>query len=190
MKYKNAETGSKLVLIDRDDYERCVNLGGLKESISYIVKTDEDPERYRAYDSLHREVGSCWGCLDNVNVGYYDLTNTIKGEEKMSEEQTKRPEYVIIVKNTEVFKKGGVFKYYASFYAPVNTEEAYTVKPYGDEYIRHEQVDVLLEKKIAVEAVQFNPAFVTLEQNEALQNTLNSMNKKPAKKKAATKKSK
>lgn len=99
-----------------------------------------------------------------------------QGEEKMTNEEIKKPEYIIIVKNTEVFKKGGVFKQYGSFYAPEN--DAFTVKPYGENYIRHQQVELLLEKKIAVEAVKFNPEFVTLEQNELLTKTLAGMTKK------------
>lgn len=117
--------------------------------------------------------------LEQVNV------NNLKGGEKMTNETPARPEFIIITRNTEVFKRGGVFKNYGPFYSPEDDDKAFTVKPYGDSYIRPEQVDLLLQKKIAVEAVKFQPEFVTLEQNDALQKVMSSMTKP---KKAATKK--
>ena len=105
----------------------------------------------------------------------------------MTGEDVKSPEFIIIVKNTEVFKKGGVFKDYGAFYSPQN--DAFTVKPYDGEYIRPEQVHVLLDKKVAVEVVKFDPEFVTLEQEAVLAKALAGMNKKqPAVKKAPAKK--
>lgn len=130
--------------------------------------------------------------MDGIGAYYIDLSkleqvnvNNLKGGENMTNETPARPEFVIITRNTEVFKKGGVFKNYGSFYSPGDADKAFTVKPYGDSYIRPEQVDLLLQKKIAVEAVKFQPEFVTLEQNDALQKAMSSMTKP---KKAATKK--
>lgn len=98
------------------------------------------------------------------------------GEEEMTSEEVKSPEFIIIVKNTEVFKKGGVFKDCGPFYSSQN--DAFTVTPYGEKYIRPEQVHVLIDKKVAVEAVKFDPEFVTLEQEALLTKTLADMNKK------------
>lgn len=106
----------------------------------------------------------------------------------MNEETKQKPAYIIIVKNTEVFKKGGVLRYYDSFYAPEVTGEAYQVMPYDKAYVTHEQVQILLDKKVAVEAVQFSPKFVTVEQNEILQKALVGITKKNSPKPAAKKK--
>lgn len=97
------------------------------------------------------------------------------GEEEMTGEDVKSPEYIIIVKNTEVFKKGGVFKDCFSSYSPQN--DAFTAEPYV-ERITRSQVQVLLDKKVAVEAVKFDPEFVTLEQEAVLTKALTDMNKK------------
>lgn len=108
------------------------------------------------------------------------------GEEEMTGEDVKSPEYIIIVKNTEVFKKGGVFKDCFSSYSPQN--DAFTAEPYV-ERITRSQVQVLLDKKVAVEAVKFDPEFVTLEQEAVLAKALADMNKKkPTVKKAPAKK--
>jgi len=116
----------------------------------------------------------------------YELLN--QGENKMTNETTTAetiyPDYVIITRNTEVFKKGGVFKNYSSFYAPEDAEEAYVVLPYGDLYQRHDQIKLLLDKKIAIEAVMFSPKFVTVAQNEMLVKALDAS---MAKKKTANK---
>ena len=117
------------------------------------------------------------------------------GEEEMTNEEVKNPEYIIIVKNTETYKKGGVFKNYSDiFWSPKNVSEAYHVRPYDTDYIRPEAGRALIDKKIAVEAVKFNPEFVTLEQEAVLTKALADMSKKkftvkkaPAKKPAAKK---
>lgn len=115
---------------------------------------------------------------------FHEMELINKGEEKMSE-VVGRPEYIIIVKNTETFKKGGVFKSYDSFWAPESAAEAYHIKPYDTDYIRNEMGTSLLEKGIAVPAVKFNPAFVTLPQNEVLTKMLAAFNKQKSVKKSA-----
>lgn len=132
-----------------------------------------------SFTQLEGRQHHCWEPFESFDPASTENENNyeVKGEEKMTSEEVNRPEYIIIARNTEVFKKGGVFKNYTSFYAAVDGDKAFTVKPYGDPYILSEQVDVLLQKKVAVEAVKFDPEFVTLEQNEALQAALEKVNK-------------
>lgn len=123
---------------------------------------------------------SCWEEYNSFDP----ITN--KGETTMTNEEQleSTPDYIIITRNTDMFKKGGVFKNYTSFWAPqTGTADTYIVRPYDTDYISPEHGKILLEKKIAVPALQFNPQFVTLEQNEVLQKALTGM-KKPAKKNA------
>lgn len=111
----------------------------------------------------------------------------INGETTMTTETEEfaYPEFVTIIKNTEVFKKGGVFNRNGGYYYIIGGHDsAYQAKPY-ETTLRMEQVKVLLDKKVAVEAVKFNPEFVTLEQNEALTQTLANLSK-PAKKAASS----
>lgn len=89
-------------------------------------------------------------------------------------ENEAKTEFIMIVKNTEQLKKGGVFKVYSSsFLSPANGDDnCYHIKPYDTSYLPAAMLDVLLTKKIAVPAVEFNPKYVTLEQNETLQKAL------------------
>lgn len=166
----------------------------------YIVTKQVDNTYYRKGDILRLAAddgSSCpWfmnksrdtnqGSRIAVDLPDIELYET-KEESTMTNETQERPAFIIITRNTEVFKKGGVFKRYESFYSPVDVNTAFVVAPYGDKYIKPEQADVLLDKKVAVAAVEFNPAYVTLEQNDVLQNALMSMNNKKVKK--VTKKS-
>lgn len=126
-------------------------------------------------------INESWDHGHKISVHIHNIKPYNEGEEKMTNEEVSRPEYIIITRNTEVFKKGGVFRGYSSFFSPQN--DAYVVEPYGESYVRPEQVDVLLQKKVAVEAVRFDPAFVTLEQNEVLGKALEGMKKKATAKK-------
>lgn len=94
------------------------------------------------------------------------------------EEEVKAPEFILIVKNTEMFKKGGIFRNYDSFWSPVSKEEAFHIKPYDTDYIRPEHGAELLKRGIAVPVLQFDPQFVTAEEDEAIQKALVNLSKK------------
>ena len=94
------------------------------------------------------------------------------------EEEVKAPAFIRIVKNTEMFKKGGVFKNYESFWSATDNDEAFHIRPYNDDCIRPEHGLELLKRGIAVPVVQFNPQFVTVEEDEALQKVMVNLNKK------------
>ena len=94
------------------------------------------------------------------------------------EEEVKAPAFIRIVRDTEMFKKGGVFKNYESFWSATDSNEAFHIRPYNDDYIRPEHGLELLKRGIAVPVLQFEPQFVTVEENEALQKTLVTLSKK------------
>ena len=131
--------------------------------------------------------GGRYYCRSSENASEFEIIN--KGEEEMTNEEVKNPEYIIIVKNTETYKKGGVLYRFANDYAPASLWSGVFHVEQHSSRISAAQAQVLLSKKIAVEAVRFNPEFVTLEQEALLTKTLADMNKKkPAVKKAPVKK--
>ena len=148
--------------------------------IVYLVYDDgsDCPKLSRSPDDTRYSPGAYYVSLDRLEPVSETATN--KGEEAMTNEEQveSTPEYIIITRNTDMFKKGAVFKNYSSFWSPEkSTADTYIAKPYATEYITPEHGKVLLDKKIAVPALKFNPEFVTLGQNEALLKAL-----EPAKK--------
>ena len=169
---------TKIIIIKWDGWSGDM-AGDPTGEVAYVYES-------AAYELPNR--GGRYYCKVGENASELGVIN--KGEEEMTNEEVKNPEYIIIVKNTETYKKGGVMSHNGSeaYRCEKDSSTVFHVRQYAPS-ISAAQAQVLLSKKIAVEAVKFNPEFVTLEQEALLTKTLAGMNKnKPTVKKAPAKK--
>lgn len=164
--------GRILVMIDniRGYFEaRVVKIVSQTDISVLIIDLEHNTEECVLKGKVHFMTPTkySWLAARGIRSG---IDNKIK-EEK---EEAKMPDNIIIIKNTEVFKKGGVFSRGASEYSDYSPENnnCYHTPQTCEGSITGKQVQILLDKKVAVEAVKFSPEYVTLEQNEALQKVL------------------
>jgi hypothetical protein len=156
------------VINDRHD-------GATVDEIVWLVQDDNTKYPYFSRTGKGGEADLC--------LRFEDLELIEEGIDM--EENSTPAEYVRVERNTELFKKGAVFKLNSSYsrklYDPINKDEALIDGSH------------LVEGRIGVETVarlpkvfvpvqKFNPEYVTAEENERLQAVLTKKTVKKAKK--------
>ena len=118
--------------------------------------------------------------------GVYDHALELVTNEGVDMEETKAPaEFVRVERNTELFKKGAIFQYNSS-YKLYKAKDGVNALIDMNNYMTVEVPLSTVQRlpKVFVEVIKFNPEFVSLDENERLQQVLAA---KPAAKKAVKK---
>lgn len=142
-----------------------------------MVGSDDEYPYYRN----ERTDDSCSGHTNAFEDG-----SLIKLTGETTMEQEAPAKYVRLERNTELFKKGEVFENNGSYYSALSGRDAFidtTQNGVTSPYL-HFDVVKRLGVKVFAPVQKFNPAYVTVEEDERLQAVL----KAPAAKKATAKK--
>lgn len=95
----------------------------------------------------------------------------------MEEEKT-YPQYIKMIKKTEMLKKGGILQSYSSFWSPTSNDETYYFEPYEKPYLSTEHGNALFDKGYAVEVIKFDEQYLTPEQHAELTKALKDIQKR------------